>query len=162
LGFLVIGVFKKELCIKKITWFYTLQLEFFFFKISYFVYIKIWQNCLMDDHHSCYITKLKRKTLRFYELELEHPPTNLESCCNRNRRSSKQRSRIGWGELKSLVPFSHLEKSGTEIFNFDLRMNSTCFECQVGISSFCMMLFNHVPTSPLSIPSLFSSPLYSF
>lgn len=52
-------------------------------------------------------------------------------------------------------------KSGTEIFNFDLRMNSTCFECQVGISSFCMMLFNHVPTSPLSIPSLFSSPLYS-
>lgn len=33
----------------------------YMFLFSYFVYSQFWLNCLMNHHHSCYITKLKQK-----------------------------------------------------------------------------------------------------
>ncbi len=35
----------------------------FFFLLSYLICSQIWLNHLMDNHHLCYITKLKKRTL---------------------------------------------------------------------------------------------------
>ncbi len=40
------------------------------------------------------------------------------------------------GELSLGFDFLHLENLQLKFFNFDLRMNSTCFECQVAFFLF--------------------------
>ncbi len=48
---------------------------FFFFLLSYLIHSQIWLNCLMDDHHFSYFTKLK-KTNPWFE-PIWHSPINM-------------------------------------------------------------------------------------
>lgn len=73
--------------------------------------------------------------------------------------ASKQRAELGGG-IESWFHF-RTWKIWNWIFSSWSENELNLFWMSSCISSLCMMLFSHVPTCPLSIPSLFSSPLYS-